>query len=100
MLRDDDENWDGDTAAIFPRSLFTELDEGYDPASISHSDWDLYRRLRARGRFGAVIPERLVRYRVLPDSLLRGFSERLHGRGWDESRDWRRRRQTRWTARV
>ncbi len=52
VLRDDDENWDGDTAALFPRSLFTELDEGYDPASISHSDWDLYRRLRAQGRFG------------------------------------------------
>jgi glycosyltransferase involved in cell wall biosynthesis/GT2 family glycosyltransferase len=100
VLRDDEENWDGDAAALFPRSLFTELDERYDPAGTAYSDWDLYRRLRARGRFGAVIPELLVRYRVLPGSLLRGHAERLHRRGWDESRDWQRRRQTRWTARV
>ncbi|MGC1165484.1 MAG: hypothetical protein WA862_05185 [Solirubrobacterales bacterium] len=100
MLRDDDENWDGDATALFPRSLFTELNEGYDPASVAHSDWDLYRRLRARGRFGAVIPERLVCYRVLPDSLLRAHADHLHRRGWDESRDWRRRRRTRWTAQV
>jgi glycosyltransferase involved in cell wall biosynthesis len=100
VLRDDEENWDGDTAALFPRSLFTELDERYAPGGTAYSDWDLYRRLRARGRFGAVIPELLVRYRVLSDSLQRAYGDHLHRRGWDESRDRQRRLQTRWTARV
>lgn len=100
VLKREDENWDGDTAALFPRSLFGDLEQGYDPDSSAYGDWDLYRRLRDEGKFGAVIPERLVRYRVLPDSLLRAYGEGLHRRGWDESRDWRRQSRTRWTARV
>jgi glycosyltransferase involved in cell wall biosynthesis len=90
VLQEDAENWDGDTMAMIPGRIFSELGFRYDPRGSMHSDWDLYRVLRAKGLFGAVIPERLARYRVLPDSLLRGHGEQLQRRGWAESRDRRR----------
>ena len=34
-------------------------------------DWTLYRRLWRAGLHGQVIPERLIRYRVRPGSMLR-----------------------------
>ena len=94
------ENWDGDTLAMLPRRLFTELDFEYHPEGSMHSDWELYRWLRADGCFGAVIPERLARYRVLPDSLMRGYSEELQRRSWRESRERIDLHAVRWTAEV
>jgi hypothetical protein len=64
------------------------------------SDWELYRWLREDGRFGAVIPEQLARYRVRPDSLTMGHELALHQRTWGEARARRRKRATRWTAEV
>ena len=61
-------------------------------------DWQLYRRLRERGSYGAVIPERLLRYRVHSESLLRTNAEELHRRTWEEGRDVRTLEKTRWTA--
>lgn len=94
------ENWDGDTLAMLPRRVFTELGFEYHPEGSMHSDWELYRWLRASGRFGAVIPERLARYRVLPDSLMRGYSDELQDRSWKESEERIGLHAVRWTAEV
>ena len=90
VVAGEEENWDGDTIALFPRRVLTGLSPTFDPEVSMHADWLLYRRLRARGEFGAVIPERLARYRVHPESLLRSHDERLHRRNWEEARDRRR----------
>jgi glycosyltransferase involved in cell wall biosynthesis len=92
------ENWDGDTLAVLPRRVFTELGFEYHPEGSMHSDWELYRWMRERGRFGAVIPERLARYRVLPNSLMRGYSQELQDRSWEESGERIGLSAVRWTA--
>ena len=98
VLPDDSANWDGDTMALFPRGLFSELGYGFDTAATVQADWELYRRFRGDGRFGAVIPERLGRYRVRANSLTKGHSEDLHRVSWEEARMRRALNATRWTA--
>jgi len=98
-LSSDEQNWDGDTISLRPRQATVEEGFDFDPESAMHSDWELYRRLRGEGRYGLVIPERLARYRVLPDSLMRGHSQRLQDRGWAESLERNEMRKTRWVAR-
>ena len=63
-----EENVAGDAAAVTRRRLF---DAGfwYSEELTSYEDWALYRRLREAGHYGAVIPERLLRYRVREDSM-------------------------------
>ncbi|HEX5984216.1 MAG TPA: glycosyltransferase [Solirubrobacterales bacterium] len=100
VLRDEEENWDGDTIALFPRRVLTGLEATFVPEAAMHSDWLLYRRLRARGQYGAVIPERLARYRVHPASLLRTHEESLHRYSWREAGDRRKIDETRWVAEV
>jgi len=100
VLRDPGENWDGDTLAVLPRRVFTELGVEYHPEGSMHSDWEIYRWLRAGGHFGTVIPERLARYRVLPDSLMRGYSQKLQNRSWRESVERIDLHAVRWTAEV
>ncbi|HEU5062373.1 MAG TPA: glycosyltransferase [Solirubrobacterales bacterium] len=96
VLRDEGENWSGDTIALIPRRVIAQLDPPYVPDMAVHSDWTLYRRLRARGEYGAVIPELLARYRVRPDSLLRMHDEWLHHRTWEEGSDLIRLEKTQW----
>jgi Glycosyl transferase family 2/Glycosyl transferases group 1 len=98
VLRGEEENWDGDTIALFPSRVLEELDPTFPPEAAMHADWLLYRRLRARGEYGAVIPARLARYRVHPDSLLRTHDERLHQRNWEEARDLRKLEEAQWTS--
>jgi len=100
VLGDYAENWDGDTLALLPRRVFTELGFEYHREGSMHSDWELYRWMRSRGCFGAVIPERLARYRVLPDSLMRGYSQELQDRSWSESEERIGLHAVRWTAEV
>jgi glycogen(starch) synthase len=97
VLSQEEENWDGDTTALVRRSALAELAPPHDPRTPIHGDWNLYRRLRDRGLYGAVIPELLARYRVHPDSMLRTTGG-LHERGWQESCDWRRLERTQWTG--
>jgi glycosyltransferase involved in cell wall biosynthesis len=98
VLAEDTGNWDGDTLALLPRSLFSELGYGYETAATMQSDWELYRRLREDGKFGAVIPERLGRYRVRGGSITQSHSERIHTLGWEEARMRRALHSTRWVA--
>jgi len=85
VLGDDGENWDGDALALLPRALFAEDGYRYEEASVCNGDWEFYRRLREDGRFGAVIPERLARYRVVPGSLQRSFDRRAQLHSLDEA---------------
>ncbi|HSR94708.1 MAG TPA: glycosyltransferase [Solirubrobacterales bacterium] len=98
VVRDDAENWDGDTVAVLPRRLFSELGYRFEPASGIQSDWELYRWLREDGRFGVVIPDWLVRYRHLDESLMRAHGEGIHVRSWEEALARRLLRPTRWTS--
>jgi glycosyltransferase involved in cell wall biosynthesis len=100
VLEEDEENWDGDMTALFPRRVLEQMDPPFDELGPLQGDWQLYRRLREKGAYGAVIPERLVRYRVHPESLLRGLDEDLHRRTWQEGRDLRKLEKTRWTAEL
>lgn len=86
VWRADDHNWDGDTLAILPRRLLCGDRGLVDRESAINSDWELYRLLRAEGRLGTVIPERMARYRQLPDSISHGHERRLQERAWEESR--------------
>jgi len=92
----DAENWAGDAAAVLPRRVF---DEGfaYSPDRPVGEDWMLYRALRARGRYGHVIPERLMRYRLRRRSMYRqglGALERLR----EETTTELALQRVRWTA--
>jgi glycosyltransferase involved in cell wall biosynthesis len=100
VLEDDLENWDGDTLAMLPRRVFTELGFEFHPEGSMHSDWQLYRSLRRGGAYGAVIPERLARYRVLEDSLSRAHPQELQEHSWRESGEQMVLEGTRWTAEV
>ena len=76
------QNVAGDAAALIRRRIF---DAGfrYSEELTSFEDWHLYRELQRAGHFGAVIPERLLRYRLREDSMQVQFAqpkrERLQG---------------------
>ena len=63
----------GDAAAVLPRRLF-QLGYRYSPDLPTNEDWALYRQFAEDGRFGRVIPERLMRYRIRPESMTREVS--------------------------
>jgi glycosyltransferase involved in cell wall biosynthesis len=89
---DDAINSDGDSIALMPRRLFVREGYGYEEEGVLMADWELYRRLREDGRFGAVIPALEGNYRVRPDSLSRLALGDLHALSWDEALSRRRRR--------
>jgi glycosyltransferase involved in cell wall biosynthesis len=94
------ENWDGDTLSMLPRRVFTDLGFEYHPEGSMHSDWQLYRWMRQRGFYGAVIPDRLARYRVVEESLIHSYPQELQDRSWNESRERPILQGVRWTAEV
>jgi glycosyltransferase involved in cell wall biosynthesis len=60
----------GDAAALIRRRIF-DLGFSYSEELTSYEDWHLYRELELAGHLGAVIPERLIRYRVHPGQMTR-----------------------------
>ena len=72
----------GDAAAVIRRRLF-DLGFTYSQDLTSYEDWELYIRMARAGHRGLVIPERLLRYRVRRDSMIRDIglprTERLLG---------------------
>jgi glycosyltransferase involved in cell wall biosynthesis len=63
-----DDNVSGDAAAVLRRRLF-DAGFAYSRELTSYEDWHLYRELQRAGHFGAVIPDRLLGYRVREDSM-------------------------------
>ncbi len=94
----DHDNIAGDAICLMRRWLF---DSGftYGEDLASYEDWDLYRRLGRAGRLGVVIPERLFRYRVRKDSMIRALGFPHTGRLYDEMAAGVREREVRWESR-
>ena len=63
-------NLAGDAAALVRRRVF-DLGFAYSEELTSYEDWHFYRELELAGHRGAVIPERLIRYRVHPEQMTR-----------------------------
>jgi glycosyltransferase involved in cell wall biosynthesis len=88
----------GDAVALIRRWIF---DAGFDYSRdlTSYEDWDLYRRLARAGHFGMVIPERLFRYRVRENSMIRRVGIPHTGRLREEMAAGMREREVRWEFR-
>ena len=93
---DESINSDGDTIAVMPRRLFAEEGYRYDEGATL-ADWGLYRTMRDDGRLGAVIPERLARYRIRRGSVTDSLAGPYHSRAWEETISARRARKVQWT---
>ena len=89
---DDAINSDGDAIALFPRRLFSREGYSYEEEGVLMADWELYRRLREDGRFGAVVPALEANYRMRPGSVSHLATGDLHALAWDEALTRRRRR--------
>jgi glycosyltransferase involved in cell wall biosynthesis len=87
---DDAINSDGDAIALVPRRLFVREGYSYEEEGVLMADWELYRRLRNGGRFGAVMPALEANYRIRPDSLSHLAVGDLHASSWDEALSRRR----------
>ena len=72
----------GVATAVIRRHVF-ELGFAYSHDLTSYEDWSLYRDLGENGYEGIIIPERLFRYRIRPESMFRQIgmpkAERLKG---------------------
>ncbi len=63
----------GDACAVFRSSVFRS-GLAYSTDVAGFEDWALYREMRRRGMIGHVIPERLIRYRMRADSMMRSLA--------------------------
>jgi glycogen synthase len=88
----------GGTCAALIRRRFFELGYGYSPDLASYEDWLLYYDLHRAGHHGAVIPERLFRYRVRPDSMMRTDGRPQLQVIFDEIRAHVRENEMQWVA--
>jgi glycosyltransferase involved in cell wall biosynthesis len=91
------QNVAGDAAALIRRRLF-DVGFRYSEELTSFEDWHLYRELQRAGHFGAVIPERLVRYRVRDDSMQAEIAAPNRARLMGEIEALNRENGMRWTS--
>jgi hypothetical protein len=82
---------------VIRRSLF-ESGFAYSTDLTSYEDWLLYLDLHHAGHHGAVIPERLIRYRVREESMMRTVGAPRLARLFNELRAHRRELEISWTA--
>jgi glycosyltransferase involved in cell wall biosynthesis len=85
----------GTCTALFRRGLFDAF--AYSPDLTSYEDWLLYLELQDAGRHGGVVPERLLRYRVREESMMRQIGAPSIGRLAGEVHARRRERSMTWT---
>lgn len=90
-------NVGGTCVALIRRSLF-ERGFAYSTDLTSYEDWLLYLELHHAGHDGGVIPERLIRYRVRDESMMRTVGDPRVGRLYQELSAHRRELQISWTA--
>jgi glycosyltransferase involved in cell wall biosynthesis len=93
----DQDNVAGDAAAVIPRRIF-DLGFRYSEELTSFEDWHLYRELRQAGRFGAVIPERLIHYRLRADSMQTQFAQPRRARLRGEVQALLRENEVQWKS--
>jgi glycosyltransferase involved in cell wall biosynthesis len=87
---DDAINSDGDAIALMPRRLFASEGYAYEEEGVLMADWELYRRLREDGRFGAIIPALEANYRMRPGSVSNLAVGDRHALAWSEALSRRR----------
>jgi glycogen(starch) synthase len=90
------ENVAGGAEALIRRRVF-DLGFRYSEELASSEDWHFYQELRHAGYFGAVIPERLLYYRVRADSMLRQIGAPRRARIEAEIEALIRESATQWT---
>ncbi len=90
-------NVGGTCVALIRRSLF-ERGFAYSTDLTSYEDWLLYLELHHAGHHGGVIPERLIRYRVREESMMRTVGAPRLARLYEELSAHRRELQISWTA--
>jgi glycogen synthase len=90
-------NVGGTCTAVIRRSLF-EQGFAYSNDLTSYEDWLLYMELHRAGHHGAVIPERMIRYRVRDTSMMRTVGAPRLARLYDELRAHQRELEISWTA--
>jgi glycogen(starch) synthase len=91
-------NVGGTCSALFRRRVF-ELGFAYSADLTSYEDWLLYYDLQRAGHHGAVIPERLLQYRVRPDSMMRTDGKPMTQLIFDEIRAHVLENEVQWVAR-
>jgi glycogen synthase len=87
----------GTCTALFRRELF-DRGHRYSADLTSYEDWLHYLELRDAGHHGGVIPERLFRYRVREESMMRKIGAPSLGRIAGEVHALRRERAMQWEA--
>ncbi len=92
------DNVAGDATALIRKRIF-DMGHWYSPDLTSYEDWQFYRELHAAGRFGRVIPERLLVYRVRDTSMLRDVGLEQHGRLYGEMNAHLREKGVQWESR-
>ncbi len=88
----------GPATALIPAAIFHQGFQ-YTEDLAAYEDWDFYTRLADVELYGCVIPERLFRYRVRRDSMLRAVAERRQARLQGELAARRKEGQVTWTCR-
>ncbi len=91
------QNVAGDAAAVLRRRLF-DIGFQYSEELTSYEDWHLYRELARAGRYGCVIPERLLRYRVHSESMQARIAVPRQARLRNEIAALMRESEVRWTS--
>jgi hypothetical protein len=87
----------GVCTCLFRRSVFDRgLD--YDDEMTSYEDWLLFREMQDAGLLGAIVPERLFRYRVRTQSMTRQIARPSLERLMGDFEARRRERAWRWVA--
>jgi glycosyltransferase involved in cell wall biosynthesis/GT2 family glycosyltransferase len=87
----------GNCSALLRRRLF-DLGFAYSEDLTSYEDWFFYRELQEAGHLGAVVPERLFRYRVRAASMIRTDGLSRTETLVDEMRALLRERTVQWQA--
>jgi glycosyltransferase involved in cell wall biosynthesis len=91
------DNVAGDAAAVIRRRVF-DAGFAYSEELASYEDWHFYRELRRAGLFGAVIPERLLHYRVHEESMQARIAQPRRPRLEGEMRALLRENGMQWTS--
>jgi glycogen synthase len=84
------------TCTSVVRRRFFDQGFGYSDELTSYEDWFLYLELHEAGHYGVVLPERLIQYRVRPESMLRRVGAPRVGTIFEEMNAHVRERAMRW----
>ena len=90
-------NIGGSASAVIRRRVF-DLGFRYSEELTSYEDWHLYRDLEEAGHLGAVIPERLLAYRIHRGSMTRQMALDNHAQLEAEIEARIRENSVRWTS--